>query len=62
MGDFWAKVRGIKTSPSREEVMAVQAREVAEATRQRLERAIKYRENEINGLVNGVIPKRGLER
>ena len=61
MGSFWKTLRGTPRLPSREEVDSVQAREVAEATRQRLERAIRHREKEINGLVEGVIPKRGIK-
>lgn len=59
MVSFWATLIGRPSAPSREAVDAVQAREVAEATRQRLERAIKYREAEVNDLFdNGILPKR----
>lgn len=62
MVKFWQTLRGKPTPPSREEVDSVQAREVSEAARQRLERAIKYRKREVNGLVEGVLPKRGIEQ
>ena len=62
MGKFWKSLRNKPSPPSREEVASVQAREVAEATRQRLERAIKHRQKEITGLVDGVIPKRGIKQ
>lgn len=62
MVKFFIALRGKPIPPSREEVDAVQTREVAEATRQRLERAIRHRQREINGLVEGVIPKRGAEQ
>lgn len=48
--------------PTREEVNAVQAREVSEASRQRLARAIEERTGQVNSLVNGVLPKRGQEQ
>lgn len=60
MDNIWIKVFRKTHRPTREEVDAVQAREVAEATRQRLEDAIRERRAEqINGLVRGVIPRRG---
>ena len=62
MVKFLTALRGKCVPPSREEVDAVMTREVAEATRQRLERAIQHRQKEINGLVEGVIPKRGAEQ
>lgn len=59
---FWAQIFGQSKKPTREEVDAVLAREVSEATRQKLERAIAHREREVRGLVSGVIPKRGAEQ
>lgn len=60
MGNIWIKVFRKTHRPTREEVDAVQAREVAEATRQRLEDAIRERrKQQISDLVQGVIPKRG---
>jgi hypothetical protein len=48
--------------PTREEVDALMAREVSEASRQRLARAIEERTGQVNSLVNGVLPKRGQEQ
>jgi len=48
--------------PTREQVDAVQAREVAEASRQRLANAIEERTGQVNSLVIGVLPKRGQEQ
>ena len=48
--------------PTREQVDAVQAREVAEASRQRLANAIEERTRQVNSLVIGVLPKRGQEQ
>ncbi len=62
MVNFWKKIRNTDNPASRVQVDAVQQREVAEATRQRLERAIASRKAEINGLVDGVIPKRGTDQ
>lgn len=59
--DFFKLLKPAK-QPTREEVDAVQAREVSEASRQRLARAIEERTGQVNNLVNGVLPKRGQEQ
>jgi vacuolar-type H+-ATPase subunit D/Vma8 len=59
MVSFFSQVFGKAAPPTREAVDAVQAMEVAEATRQRLERAIKYRQREVNDLFDkGILPER----
>lgn len=45
--------------PTHEEAYALQTREVAEAARQRVEKALEVRRKEVSGLVDGVLPKRG---
>jgi len=59
---FWSTVRGKACPPTREEALSVKSREAAEAARQRLERAMKHRKDEVTDLVKGVIPKRGIEQ
>ena len=59
--DFFKLLKPAK-QPTREEVNAVQSREVSEASRQRLARAIEERTGQVNNLVNGVLPKRGQEQ
>lgn len=61
MVEFWSKVLGKTQRPTREEVESVLAREQAEATRQRLEAAMRSRRNEIEKLVGGVLPERTME-
>lgn len=63
MVNLWRKVFTKTNLPSREYVESILLREQAEATRQRLDQAIqKARRKEINGLVDEVIPKKGLEQ
>tara|TARA_R100000789_G_scaffold66048_2_gene62327 strand:- start:980 stop:1168 length:189 start_codon:yes stop_codon:yes gene_type:complete len=59
--DFFKLLKPAK-QPTREEVNALMAREVSEASRQRLARAIEERTGQVNNLVNGVLPKRGQEQ
>lgn len=61
MVKFWQVIRG-KPMGTREQSHSIQVREVAEAKRQELERAMGYRRHEISDLVEGVIPKRGAEQ
>ena len=58
MVEFWSKVLGKPQRPSREEVVAVMLRESSEAARKRLECAMRKRTEEIDKMVNGVLPER----
>jgi len=59
--EFWSKLVGKRTRPTREEVEAVLTRERAEAVRQRLERAMQERSEHIVTLVGGILPERKSE-
>ncbi|WP_226781975.1 hypothetical protein [Oceaniglobus trochenteri] len=62
MDSLWALFRRHPRRPSHEEVQAVLAREVAEAKRQEVERAIERHRHEIESLVDGVLPNRNHPR
>ena len=61
MRNLWSCLRSKSVPPTREQVDAVQQREVAEAARQRLVKAMDQRQREVEGLFEAIIPKRGAE-